>query len=556
MARPGHRGENMADEAYRRGTICKLSRQDCNTLRSSNLPFTEGIISSSNSDSTFVNSPGERFAVAVKTSLEGSDPQGDLILNVRSSDKEVQQSGGNLKVLLSENVLKSRDLYVGKTVWVKKVNPIPLQRVVVGISSEETYLWAQSSLASSLLKSLPLGPITVRENDILCFHNDQVTGEKEEGSEVLILQNEPVSQGCVTSETCLVITKLEKTEIQPASKISETESLVLLSDSLETFLVSDFTRNLITQGQLCDHDQPNEKTSQEKTHQFRVSVFNSDKMNYLDLCQGVSSRVYVSVETLIDLCLFNGSWVKIYRDSTDLHVHDTQEEQDSESMTISQQKYCDERFYTKIKYHLVQVVAVDDKSTTNISSLINSDEVKDGVLYIAPLLCFNLFGKITPNVNDHPSVYIFANFNTTTLTNEESNTESTSGKPPFATEAHIALIHSPYYKVGESFDGALMSYFKVPRILTVGDVFFVYHDWQRNTDAQKMASTGDDQWQRDLVVYFKVTRLACGSSEANSCFVDVEHTSLYQVSKCISSIIQSLQTRKIIAGAKQRIVLN
>ena len=556
MARPGHRGENMADEAYRRGTICKLSRQDCNTLRSSNLPFTEGIISSSNSDSTFVNSPGERFAVAVKTSLEGSDPQGDLILNVRSSDKEVQQSGGNLKVLLSENVLKSRDLYVGKTVWVKKVNPIPLQRVVVGISSEETYLWAQSSLASSLLKRLPSGPITVRENDILCFHNDQVTGEKEEGSEVLILQNEPVSQGCVTSETCLVITKLEKTEIQPASKIRETESLVLLSDSLETFLVSDFTRNLITQGQLCDHDQPNEKTSQEKTHQFRVSVFNSDKMNYLDLCQGVSSRVYVSVETLIDLCLFNGSWVKIYRDSTDLHVHDTQEEQDSESMTISQQKYCDERFYTKIKYHLVQVVAVDDKSTTNISALINSDEVKDGVLYIAPLLCFNLFGKITPNVNDHPSVYISPNFNATTLTNEESNTESTSGKPPFATEAHIALIHSPYYKVGESFDGALMSYFKVPRILTVGDVFFVYHDWQRNTDAQKMASTGDDQWQRDLVVYFKVTRLVCGSSEANSCFVDVEYTSLYQVSKCISSIIQPLQTRKIFAGAKQRIVLN
>ena len=540
----------MADEAYRRGTICKLSRQDCNTLRSSNLPFTEGIISSSNSDSTFVNSPGERFAVAVKTSLEGSDPQGDLILNVRSSDKEVQQSGGNLKVLLSENVLKSRDLYVGKTVWVKKVNPIPLQRVVVGISSEETYLWAQSSLASSLLKSLPSGPITVRENDILCFHNDQVTGDKEEGSEVLILQNEPVSQGCVTSETCLVITKLEKTEIQPASKISETESLVLLSDSLETFLVSDFTRNLITQGQLCDHDQPNEKTSQEKTHHFRVSVFNSDKMNYLDLSQGVSSRVYVSVETLIDLCLFNGSWVKIYRDSTDLHVHDKQEEQDSESMTISQQKYCDERFYAKIKYHLVQLVAVDDESITNISSLINSDEVKDGVLYIAPLLCFNLFGKITPNVNDHPSVYISPNFNATTLTNEESNTESTSGKPPFATEAHIALIHSPYYKVGESFDGALMSYFKVPRILTVGDVFFVSHDWQRNTDAQKMASTSDDQWQRDLVVYFKVTRLVCGSSEVNSCFVDVEHTSLYQVSKCLSSINQLLQSRKIIADAK------
>ena len=540
----------MADEAYRRGTICKLSRQDCNTLRSSNLPFTEGIISSSNSDSTFVDSPGERFAVAVKTYLEGSDPQGDLILNVRSSDKEVQQSGGNLKVLLSENVLKSRDLYVGKTVWVKKVNPIPLQRVVVGISSEETYLWAQSSLASSLLKSLPSGPITVRENDLLCFHNDQVTGDKEEGSEVLILQNEPVSQGCVTSETCLVITKLEKTEIQPASKISETESLVLLSDSLETFLVSDFTRNLITQGQLFDHDQRNEKTSQDETHQFRVSVFNSDKINYLDLSQVVSSRVYVSVETLIDLCLFNGSWVKIYRDSTDLHVHDKREVQHSESMTISQQKYFDERFYTKIKYHLVQLVAVDDRSTTNISSLINSDEVEDGVLYIAPLLCFNLFGKITPNVNDHPPVYVSPNFNETALSNGESNSKSTSGKPPFATEAHIALIHSPYYKVGESFDGALMSYFKVPRILTVGDVFFVYHDWQRNTDAQKMASTGDDQWQRDLVVYFKVTRLVCGSSEANSCFVDVEHTSLYQVSKCLSSINQLLQSRKIIADAK------
>lgn len=540
----------MADEAYRRGTICKLSRHDCSTLLSSNLPFTEGIISSSNSDSTFANSPGERFAVAVKTSLEDSDSQGDLILNVQASDKEVHQFGGNLKVFLSENVLESRDLYVGKTVWVKKVNPIPLQRVVVGISLEETYLWAQSSLASFLLKSSSSGPITVRENDILYLHNDQVIGDKEESSELLILQNEPVSQGCITSETCLVITKLENPEIQPASKINETESLVLLSDSLETFLVSDFTRNLITQGQLCDHDQPNAKTSQDKAHQFRVSVFNSDKINYVDLSQGVSSRVYVLVETLIDLCLFNGSWVKIYKDLPDLHVHDKQEGQDSESMTISHQKYCNERFYTKIKYHLVQLVAVDDKSTTNISSLINSDEVEDRVLYIAPLLYFNLFGKITPNKNDHPPVYISPNFNATALTNEESNTESTSRKPPFATEAHIALIQSPYYKVGESFDGALMSYFKVPRILTVGDVFFVYHDWQRNTDAQKMASTSDDQWQRDLVVYFKVTGLVCGSSEANSCFVDIEHTSLYQVSKCISSINQLLQTRKIIAGDK------
>ena len=536
----------MAADAYQKGTICKLSRKDCNTLRTSNLPFTEGIISTSNSDSTFVNSIGERFPVAVKTYLEGSDSQGDLILNVRSSDKEVQQSGGNLKVFLSENVLKSRDLYVGKTVWVKKVNPIPLQRVVVGISSEGTYLWAQSSLASFLLKSLLSGPITVRENDILYLHNDQATGEKEEGSEVLILQNEPVLQGCITSETCLVITKLENTEIQPSSKISKTESLVLLSDSLETFLVSDFTRNLINQGQPSDYQQEN--ANQEKILQFKVNVFNWEKVNNVDLSHDVSSSVYVSVETLIDLCLFSGSWVKIYNDLHD--KQDKQEEQDSESMTISQQKYCNERCYTEIKYHLVQLVVIGDQSTTNISSLINSDEVEDRVLYITPLLYFNLFGKFTPNMNNHPPVYISPNFNATTLTNGDSNTESTGGKPPFATEAHIALIHSPYYKVGESFDGALMSYFKVPRILTVGDVFFVYHDWQRNSDTQKLAGASDDQWQRDLVVYFKVTRLVCERNEANSCFVDIEHSSLYQVSKCISSINRFLQTGKIIASAK------
>ena len=105
-----------------------------------------------------------------------------------------------------------------------------------------------------------------------------------------------------------------------------------------------------------------------------------------------------------------------------------------------------------------------------------------------------------------------------------------SRKPAFANEAHIALVHSPYYKAVDSFDHALAKHFKTPRMLTVGDVFYMFHNWEENGDLSKESGSPDDQGRRNLVVFFQVTRLVSAAQEVKSCLVHTEHTSLYQVS--------------------------
>ena len=536
----------MADGAYHQGVICGISSEDFTTFYSSDLPFTEGIVYVPDINFIPVEERGKRFALALRTALNHGTPSRDLVLNVRSckeSDEKIEQSGEKLKVFLSENLLNKHELHVGEAVWVKRMEPFPLERVVLGIFSGEKYLWAQNSLPNFLLDSLSSGPVTVRENDNFYITKDQeknsAFNKENEWSEMLILQCEPVSQGCITSETSLVISKLAKPEISLVPEISETKSLVLPSDSLENFLISAFTYNLPGGG---SHD-PSDDSTSGKIHQLRVNTLECDKRNDKDLTWDASSRVYVSLATLIDLHLFNGSWVKICANHPNANFNCKPKKDCMEMSSSSQGKDLDESSCTCTisEYHIVQLLTTAAKNEHNeffsseniahVCPLKDINEVENGVVYITPLLFFNLFSKTSLTDDPAPAICIFPICDT--MQNQtgqaEPSTASKSGKPLFATEAHIALVHSPHYKAADSFDSALASHFKVPRVLTVGDVFVVYHDWQGNSDA-KVSSLADDQGQRNLVVYFKVTRLICEHSEVRSCLVDVEHSSLYQVS--------------------------
>ena len=535
----------MADGAYYKSVICKLSSEDSTTLYCSDIPFVQGIISVTDSDFFSNDRKGKRFAIVLRAALKHLTPKTDSVLNVsscRESDEKFQQSGGNMNVYLSDDILEKHDLHIGDAVWVKKVNPFPLGRVIVGISSEEGYLWAQKFLAAFLLDNLSSGPVAVRENDDIYLHYDQeksLTGNKEkECLQMSILQCEPVSQGCITSETSLVITKLTGLEKSLVPKIGETKSLVSSSDSLENFLVSDFTHNLHDS---LSHDASNDSASS-RTHQLRVSILDCEKGSFKDLTCDTSSRVYVSLTTLIDLHLFNGSWVKISANHPHAYCNGKPDKDCIEMSSSSQNKGLCESSPTTGDCHIVQLLAAGSKNEYNhcfgdediswICPLANGNEIEDGVLYTTPLLHFNLFSKTNLNDDPAPTICISPICNTTLVHDESlTSTRSKSGKPQFATEAHIALVHSPHYKAGDSFDKTLASHFKVSRMLTVGDVFCVFHDWQENSDATKITMAGDDSGLRNLRVYFQVTRLFTESGEVNSCLVDVEHSSLYQVSK-------------------------
>lgn len=534
----------MADCAYRKCVICKISMQDFTTLHASDLPFTEGIIAASDNDFISVEETGKRFALALRTALKYLNPCKDLVLNVcccKESDGKIQQSGANLKIFLSEKLLNKYGLRAGEAVWVKRANPFPLEKVVVGVSSEEKYRWGQKSLATFLLNSLTSGPLIVREDEAFCLPDDlqkSLVCDKEEGlSEVSILQCEPVLQGCITSQTSLVIAKLTMPEILSFSEVSDTNCLVLPPDSCENFLVSDFACDLLG-------NQPHDLSSNDcmirKTHQLRVNVLYSKMKSDEDLIGDVNSRVFVSLGTLIDLQLFNGSWVKISAQSPHAFSDSKQVNDSAEAGSSSQGSGLHERNCAISECHIVQLLAAasknehDDnfigKDITRMYPAANRDEIEDGIAYVSPLLYFNFLKK----TNDHdPVPVIFISpICVTKPAQDKPSTASKIFKPSFATEAHIALVHSPQYKAGDSFDGALASYFKVPRMLTVGDVFCVHCDWHQESNMEKVASSGDKQGWRNLVVYFQVTRFVCEEGDAKSCFVDMEHSSLYQVGIC------------------------
>ena len=534
----------MVDCAYRKCVICNTSMHDLTTLHASDLPFTEGIIAASDNDFISVEETGKRFTLALRTALKYLNPSRDLLLNVRSckeSDGKIQRSGANLKIFLSEKLLNKHELRVGEAVWVKRVNPFPLEKVVVGISSEEKYLWGRKSLAAFLLNSLASGPLIVRENEAFCLpddHQKSLACDKEEGlSEVSILQCEPVLQGCITSQTSLVITKLTVPEILSFSEVSDANSLVLPPDSCENFFVSDFACDLLG-------SQPRDLSSNDcmirKTHQLRVNVLDSKIKSDEHLTCDVNSRVFVSLATLIDLQLFNGSLVKISAQSPHAFSDSKLFNDSVEAGSSSQGNGLHERNCAISECHIVQLLAAASKNEhddnfigediTCLYPAANRDELEDGIAYVSPLLYFNLFNK----TNDHdPVPVIFISpICVTTPAQDKPSTASKIFKPSFATEAHIALVHSPRYKAGDSFDGALASYFKVPRMLTVGDVFCVHYDWHQGSNMEKVTSSGDKQGWRNLVVHFQVTRLVCEEGVAKSCFVDMEHSSLYQVSIC------------------------
>lgn len=533
----------MADGEYQRGVICSISREDFIPFCGSDLPFLEGIISVGYDDSIFVQETGKRFALALRTDLQYLTPKRDLILNAcacKGADLKIRSPDENLKVFILEDFLNSHEIPVGGTVWIKKANPVPLERILIGISSEERFLWAKKFLARFLGDWPTEGPVILRENDVFYLPEDQyeisTDGKGKQCFQFSVLQCEPVLQGCITPETSLVVSKLAELEISSGSESSGAKAGIDRSDSSDIFLISDFARNLPwSPPQERSHDlSEGGSVGSTCSRQLKVKVIDWDVRNDADSTCDASSRLYVSLATLIDLHLFNGSWVKI---CTDPVVCDNKLQNHCSEATFSQGSQ--DRSRNMSKGHIAQVVATasktEHKDYTNIGigdsfiPFTNCNEIEHGAAYITPVLHFNLFHKSTLYDAISPSIYIHTISDKAQI-EADSSTASKSGKPPFATEAHISLVHSPHYKAGDSFDLALASHFKVPRVLTVGDIFYIHHNWQENGDAKKLSSSADDQGKRNVLVCFQVTRLFCENDEVKSCLVDMEHSSLYQVS--------------------------
>lgn len=517
----------MSDAAYRKCVLHSASFHDLTKLHASDLLFTEGIISACGDIFFAGERTDKRFPIALRSASKFRVPKRDLLLNVRSrkeSDDNSQGYCGKLKIFLLDRVLQKYELRDGEVVWVKPVKPFPLERVVIAISSEEKYLWSRKFFATFLLNSLSSGPFIVRENEVFYLPDDQEKSVISQKGELLVkvLQCEPVQQGCVTQNTSVVITKSSMPEVwaleNNATPVDSSDDL------LDNFLLSDFT---LRHGETLSNELCSDSLKI-IAHKLLVGSLMESEGNFS------WNRIFVSLSTLVDLKLFNGSWVKIDINKPQGYANYQQKKDCSR-----QEGACLDGSLSVNNHRIIQLIAVNSKNTLEKNhfaghhlpfiSLTNGNEIEDGVGYISPLLSFNLFGKINISNETRHAIYISPIHDTTNTGKDSSHdTMSKTWQPAFATEVHIALVQSPHYKAGDSFDGALAEYFKVTSLLTVGDIFFVTWNWQRNNDTMNLSSTSDERC-RNIVVYFQVTKLVCAQNDVKSCFVDVEHSSLYQV---------------------------
>ncbi|PFX28237.1 peroxisome assembly factor 2-like [Stylophora pistillata] len=530
----------MADDTYRRAVICQISNEDFISFCDSDLPFVEVIVSVANGDSTFIEEVGKRFALEIRTGLQNFTTEKGLVLNACACtevDLKIPLSDENLKVFVLKDVLETHQLHVNEIVWCTEVNPFPLERMVIGILFRERYSWVKSALVAFLRKCLSKGPVTVRENGKLRLSRDQLKRlsgtEEEQWSELSVLQCEPVLQGCLTSETCLVISKLTDQHEIYDSVTSGDDPLPSLvpSNTNEMFLVSDFAHDF-SGSQLCKEQLAPSGCSTRTVNQLKASVLNFCEGNYATSTFDASSRLHVSLSTLIDLQMFNGSWVKICTNQNQNTVCDQQQEQGFSEVASN----ASHDNHSSDKCHIVQIVVTTSSNDAN--EFFNDDEIftahsiskiEDGIAYISTLLYFNLFHDSPINENQMPSIYVYPIPEATQREEHKiTSTASMSRKPAFGNEAHISLIHSPHYKATNSFDHALAKHFKTPRMLTVGDIFYVFHIWEEDGDLSMESGSADDQGRRNLVVFFQVTRLVFATQEVKSCLVHMEHTSLYQ----------------------------
>ena len=588
----------MADGYHRKAIVCTISKNEFVELCPADFPFTEAVVLQGSENLKLCENNGKNFVLACKTSTSFTKSgiyRKDLLLNACVNDtdladfkkslsknqfKDLPCNGDDLVLVVPEDLFLHQEFNFGQIAWVKKSIAIPLQRIFVGTTTEESYAWAERCLVPFLLRFSEDGPILVREKDIFPYDAKK---ESAVHQTLFILQCEPVQQGIITPGTSIVISRMENKTFNEQKE--ETEDLnVNQSDIFTSFLISDFThpvREFWSRDSLANLSQ--EGIGCKPIFKLKVEIILHPNVININSSAGTVvaddvNRLYVSMATLLSMSLFNGSWIKVWipqsNRSEECCHRDTEE-------GLAVQKYdelsadhkrgsavnilvdqasaedCCENLdqgssSAKPAFHIVQLFAIDEGHSTESAGLdgkgtkLHSTEIayrpdtesQDHLAFLSPLLYFNLFGSasfssseprflcMSPVDSDMKSLWIQES-----AQDKDSRTSPEPTHPPLASEVQIALVVSPVSKALDLFDKALTRHFKVPRLLTTNDVFFVEYDWKEDIDNRSTYS--EERKMRNFGVYFKVTKLVCGTFDAVSALVDVQHTSLYQVSENI-----------------------
>uniref|UniRef100_A0A3P9Q7P6 Peroxisomal ATPase PEX6 n=1 Tax=Poecilia reticulata TaxID=8081 RepID=A0A3P9Q7P6_POERE len=391
---------------------------------------------------------------------------------------------------------------------VRPLEPVSLDRVVLGARSRQSLRWAGGEqFTGGLLELCHLGqePLA-RQGDPLLLPHHPLFGDDmgQRLLELLVLECSPVKQGRITANTSLVLTDYWDCADPPGPSLPCRSLGLSVSDFAHYADSLGGSRSLLDSWSSLGSELPD--VLQALECRLDVRVVDTHRWCRVKGQQGsfvdTDNCVFLSKQLLRRLGLFNHEWVRLSR--TVGGGRGPGEEVDVRAPP------CRER--------QVSAVVVD---------LSPELMIHDDVGFISATLWFNMTEGETLPVK---SCTLRMKRWKSALEDlrQRSDSYCRSASLPFATELHIQPVSSPQHSNLSFPDNLLAEHFATPRVISQGDILTV--PARNHPDLLENNAEGI---RRCPVLYFKVQNVlpsANGGGEA--LLADEAHTSLYMVNIC------------------------
>ncbi|XP_034056504.1 LOW QUALITY PROTEIN: peroxisome assembly factor 2 [Gymnodraco acuticeps] len=402
----------------------------------------------------------------------------------------------------------------GSTGTIRAMEPVSLNRVVLGARSRQTLLWAGGERFTEGLLELcsPGQCLLARQGDPLLLPPIHLGEDPGQVMDLLVLECSPVTQGRITADTSLVLTDCWDPPDPPAAPPPCT--LIPLR-----LCVSDFAHyadglggglSLLDNRKLLGSGFSG--VLQALECRLDVRVVDTQRWRGVKGQQGVAvdvdSCVFVSKQLLLRLGLFNQEWVKLSRPGGSCRTADVRG------------GVCRQR--------LVSVLVLDPSLSPDLQ---NQEEVG----FISATLWFNMTeGDVIP-VSSCTLRMKRWRPSPPAPGGPHSHSFCRSASPAFSSELHVQPVISPLYNSLSCCDTVLSEHFSTPRLVSEGDILTV-----RAENHPDLLENNSEGIHRCPVLYFRVQKV-CPSAEreeeeGEALLADRQHTSLYMQASTSSAV--------------------
>ncbi|XP_070684187.1 peroxisomal ATPase PEX6 isoform X2 [Pempheris klunzingeri] len=415
------------------------------------------------------------------------------------------ESGSRIRLFASRLLLRHHGLQrPGITGTVRALEPVGLDRVVLGARSRQSLRWARTEQFTAGLLELcrPGQWLLARQGEPLLLGGD--LGQVQQQSELMVLDCSPVAQGRITADTSLVLTDCWDSADPPGPAPPPCRPLGLC--------VSDFAhyadglgggRSLLDNRKLLGSGFSGVLQALE----CRVDVRVADARRWAGVrgpggaAVDVDACVFVSKQLLLRLGLFNQEWVRLSRPGGGSRPPTGQAEVRGGG----------ERPASVVVVDFSQSPDLQNQDQVGLMSHTHWFNMTDGDE--VPLDTHTLRMKRWRPSPAPPGIRC-------------SDTSCRSASPPIAGELHIQPVVSPLYNDLSCYDNLLSEHFGTPRLVSAGDVLTV--PAENHPDLLENSSDGI---HRCPVLFFRVQKV-CSPAEGEeggggAYLADRLHTSLY-----------------------------